>query len=235
MLATFFHGLYDACLFLTQKVDKGTGVVLALGALTTHVVAVILASRLMKQHHLISKGLYKYKPVLTIRNADKRDIPLLCTLAKQVWPLTYEKILTRAQINYMMQLIYSEGSLEKQMESGHRFIIVYNTAIPVGFASYSEVESSVFKLQKIYLLMNQQGRGTGRFTIEQVIADILPQGATTLRLNVNRHNKAKSFYEKLGFSVVSEEKIDIGSGYFMDDYVMEKRLYVSEMLQTNNY
>ena len=32
------------------------------------------------------------------------------------------------------------------------------------------------------------------------------------------------FYEKLGFSVVGEEDIDIGQGYFMNDFVMEKKL-----------
>jgi ribosomal protein S18 acetylase RimI-like enzyme len=124
----------------------------------------------------------------------------------------------------MMNLIYSQHALEQQMASGHRFIIVYNAAIPVGFASFNEVEPMVYKLQKIYMLPNQQGRGTGRFTIQQVIADIQPRGAAVLRLNVNRHNTAKGFYEKLGFKVVAEQNIDIGSGYFMDDYVMEKTL-----------
>ena len=43
-------------------------------------------------------------------------------------------------------------------------------------------------------------------------------------LNVNRRNKAKQFYEHLGFTIISEEDIDIGQGYFMNDYVMEKKL-----------
>lgn len=223
LLATFFHGLYDACLFLTKGVDKNTAAVLALAAVTTHIVAVILAARLIRQHQQISRGLYRQAPVLTIRNAAETDIPLIRTLARQIWPQTYEKILSRKQINYMMKLIYSEAALQQQMEAGHQFIIVYNAAIPVGFASFNEIEPTIFKLQKIYLLPNQQGRGTGRFTIEQVLAEITPRGATALRLNVNKHNQAKSFYEKLGFDVISDVKIDIGSGYFMDDYVMELR------------
>jgi ribosomal protein S18 acetylase RimI-like enzyme len=43
-------------------------------------------------------------------------------------------------------------------------------------------------------------------------------------LNVNRYNKARFFYEKLGFVIMKEEDIDIGSGYYMIDYVMEKKL-----------
>jgi len=224
LLATFFHGLYDACLFLTKQVDKDTAVVLGLAALTTHIVGVILAARLIRQHRRLSRGLHNNTPTLTIRNASVNDIPLIRTIAKQVWPQSYEKILKGSQISYMMKLLYSEAALEKQMAEGHQFIIVYNNAIPVGFASYSEVEPTIYKLQKIYLLVNQQGRGAGKFTVDQVIADIHPKGAAVLRLNVNRHNKAKSFYEKHGFTVVGEEKIDIGSGYFMDDYVLEKNI-----------
>ena len=224
ILAAFFHGLYDACLFLTRQVDKNTALVLGLAALTTHIVGVILAARLIRQHRRISRGLYKHAPQLTMRYASVADIPLIRTLVKQSWPQTYEKTLSRRQILYMMKLLYSETALEKQMQEGHQFIIVYNNSIPVGFASYGKLEPAIYKLHKIYLLINQQGRGTGRFTIEQVIADITPKGATILRLNVNRHNKAKAFYEKLGFTVVKEEKIDIGSGYFMDDYILEKNL-----------
>ena len=50
------------------------------------------------------------------------------------------------------------------------------------------------------------------------------KGGTTLQLNVNRQNNAKEFYEKMGFAVIGEEDIDIGSGYYMNDYIMEKKL-----------
>lgn len=226
--ATFFHGLYDSCLFVSQKVDDGTTKALLItGALTTDIVAYIFAARLLKQHRRISRFLYVEKPVCTVRPATVADIPLIRTLASQVWPLTYETILSRAQIIYMMRLLYSEDALRKQMENAHSFILVYNAGIPVGFASYSDVEPTVCKLQKLYVLPNQQGRGTGRFLVDQVTAIAIENGATLLRLNVNRHNKAKSFYEKIGFAVVREEKIDIGSGYVMDDFVMEKSLLVA--------
>ncbi|HUC83329.1 MAG TPA: GNAT family N-acetyltransferase [Flavisolibacter sp.] len=224
LLATFFHGLYDACLFLAQNSDRNTASVLGLAAVTTHAVALIFASQLIKQHHHLSKGLHYHSPLLTIRHATESDVPLIRLLARKIWPKTYQKILHPKQIRYMMNLIYSEASLKEQMASGHQFIVVYNAAVPVGFASFSEIEPMVFKLQKIYLLPNQQGRGTGSFTIDQIIAEIVSRGATALRLNVNRHNKAKGFYERMGFAVIAEQKIDIGSGYVMDDYIMEKRL-----------
>jgi RsiW-degrading membrane proteinase PrsW (M82 family)/GNAT superfamily N-acetyltransferase len=225
LTATLIHALYDSCLFVGEKIDddslKG---LLIIGALATDVVAYTFAAQLIRQHRQISKSLYVDKPVCTTRWASPADVPLIRTLACQVWPLTYEKILSRAQIRYMMQLIYSEAALRKQMESGHQFILVFNAGIPVGFASFNEISPTIFKLQKIYLLQNQQGRGTGRFTIEQVISLVKEKDATALRLNVNRHNKAKLFYERMGFAVIAEEKIDIGGGYVMDDYVMEKKV-----------
>ena len=35
----------------------------------------------------------------------------------------------------------------------------------------------------------------------------------------NDIDKTIAFYEKLGFTRLREEKIDIGGGFFMDDYV----------------
>jgi ribosomal protein S18 acetylase RimI-like enzyme len=43
-------------------------------------------------------------------------------------------------------------------------------------------------------------------------------------LQVNRANKAKFFYDKLGFTIRKEEKFDIGHGFFMDDYIMELKV-----------
>ena len=95
---------------------------------------------------------------------------------------------------------------------------------PVGFASYSTIAPGVSKLHKIYVHQNTQGQGIGKQLIDHIISDLRSRSIHTLRLNVNRYNKARSFYEKLGFIVVKEEDIDIGSGYFMIDFVMEKKL-----------
>ena len=56
--------------------------------------------------------------------------------------------------------------------------------------------------------------------------EIKKQKASSLFLQVNRYNKSKTFYEKLGFTEVAFINLDIGNGYFMNDYVMEKKLWV---------
>jgi len=101
---------------------------------------------------------------------------------------------------------------------------VYENEEPVGFAAYLSKGHGIYKLDKIYVLISQQGKGTGRFVIDYIINEINQKGATALQLQVNRNNKAKSFYEKLGFVVLDYQVFDIGHGHFMDDYVMEKKL-----------
>lgn len=162
--------------------------------------------------------------MLSIRNATAADITLIRQLTFKVWPQTYAAILSKEQIDYMLKMMYSEDSLEKQMIDGCRFIIVYDNTEPAGFASYQEIEPCIFKLHKIYVLASQQGKGTGRFLINHIINDIRQHGAKALQLQVNRYNKAKDFYEKLGFAVTHEADFDIGNGYFMKDYIMEVKL-----------
>jgi diamine N-acetyltransferase len=162
--------------------------------------------------------------VRSIQHKSVGDIPLIRELAMQVWPQTYASVLSAGQIDYMLQMMYSAESLQQQMESGAQFIVVYDDAEPVGFASYQEMHPSVYKLHKIYVLISQQGKGTGRYLIDYIIDTIKKKGATALQLQVNRNNKARYFYEKLDFRIIEEIKLDIGGGYVMDDYIMEKRL-----------
>ena len=72
----------------------------------------------------------------------------------------------------MLDMMYSESSLKKQMAEGSRFMIVYDNDEPVGFASYQEVIPNRWKLHKIYVLGSQQGKGTGKFVMDHIINTI---------------------------------------------------------------
>jgi diamine N-acetyltransferase len=162
--------------------------------------------------------------VITIRVASIPDIPLIRELSLKVWPQTYREILTSEQIDYMLEMMYSSASLEKQMNDGCIFIIICDNEIPVGFASYQLVGMNSAKLHKIYVLSSQQGKGTGKFMLDYIVQHLKELGTSALQLQVNRSNNAKIFYEKNGFAVIEEADFDIGNGYFMNDYVMEKKL-----------
>jgi diamine N-acetyltransferase len=162
--------------------------------------------------------------MLNIKKASTADIPLIRELTFKVWPQTYAAILSQQQIDYMLEMMYSENVLKNQMDDGCQFIFVYDEEQPLGFAAYQEIKPTVWKLHKIYVLALQQGKGTGKFVIDHIIKEISEQGASALQLQVNRNNNAKKFYEKIGFVVIEEADFDIGNGFFMNDYVMEKKL-----------
>lgn len=225
--AVFFHGAYDFFLFLQQSPDVKEYVsdgLLFLGAVASFIIAIRLSLKHIKKHRRLSQQTYKPTETMAIRKAYPHDIPLIRDLTYKIWPATYSNILSKEQIDYMLNLMYSEKSLQEQMQQNHEFILIYDGVEPIGFASFSLTEPTVFKLHKIYVLPSQQGRGTGRFAIEQLVKAMKSKGASALLLNVNRQNNAKEFYEKIGFAVIKEEDIDIGNGYFMNDYVMEKKL-----------
>ena len=110
-------------------------------------------------------------PQNQIRKAEKIDVPVIIELAKATWEPTYRDILSKAQLEFMFNEMYSPASLETQMNSlGHTFLILYIQGKPSGYASYSEKPEAkgVFKLQKLYLLPELQGKGLGRKLIEAV-------------------------------------------------------------------
>ena len=163
---------------------------------------------------------------LVIRHAGTEDIDTIGLLAYRIWPKTYGNLMSAEKLQYMLQLIYSPASLENQMlQQGHTFLLAELDAAPVGFASFSPTsEQGIYKLHKIYVSTDIQGKGLGKTLLNAVIEEIKLLGATTLILNVKRDNTARTFYEKFGFTVIKEEDIDIGNGFFMNDYVMEKVL-----------
>jgi|SRR5450432_3943793 len=161
-------------------------------------------------------------PGAEIRIAEEEDLWLICELAQRIFPVTYQDIVETRQINYMMDLIYSPESLVQQLDNGQIFLILYFEGEAAGYASYTPLAvDNIFKLNKIYIDLNLQGKGLGRYLLFDVISHVKEEGGESLHLNVNRHNKARGFYENLGFAILKEELLDIGGGFFMDDYVME--------------
>ncbi|MBM3412298.1 MAG: GNAT family N-acetyltransferase [Bacteroidetes bacterium] len=156
-----------------------------------------------------------------VQAASVKDIELIRTLCMQVWPQTYSSILSAEQLNYMLELMYSPSSLTQQMKEGATFLLLFQALMPIGYASYQELRAGEFKLHKLYVLPTAQGKGAGRYFIAKLIEQIKGLGAHTLELQVNRHNKAVGFYQQLGFSIRETIDVEIGKGFYMNDYIMQ--------------
>jgi diamine N-acetyltransferase len=65
-----------------------------------------------------------------------------------------------------------------------------------------------------------QKTGAGKALMDHAFEIAKANNARQLILNVNRNNPAKGFYERLGFSIIKEEDVDLGNGVVQEDYVM---------------
>jgi len=162
----------------------------------------------------------------TIRTATVKDVEAIIQIADETWWVTYSPILEKEQITFMLNEIYAAEKISKQIETGAQtFMLLLEGEEPVAFAAYSprEENADIYKLHKLYCLPKTQGKGYGKVLINEVVQRTTDAGKRILELNVNRYNNAKTFYEKMGFAVVSEDDIAIGP-YWMNDYVMRKEL-----------
>ena len=161
-----------------------------------------------------------------IREATVADVDAILKIAEQTWWPTYEPLLGKEQVAYMLKELYSADKITKQVaEKQQTFLLLLEDGQPAAFAAYSprEEDADIYKLHKLYCLPVTQGKGYGKILINAVANKTLEAGKHILDLNVNRYNHAKSFYEKMGFEVIHEEDIPIGP-YWMNDFVMRRKL-----------
>ena len=160
---------------------------------------------------------------MNLVKANTADIPVIIDLTKKIWPVAYGEILSKSQLDYMIDKFYNEPALRELVQKGHVFYLAQDDNDNyVGFVSYEiNSEPNKTKIHKIYVLPETQGTGLGRQFFELVKEKAIENHQNAIFLNVNKYNNAIHFYTKLGFVKVKDEVIDIGNGYVMDDYVME--------------
>jgi GNAT superfamily N-acetyltransferase len=164
--------------------------------------------------------MYNIRPA-TLADADK-----IVKIAHHTWWPAYKEILSAEQITYMLNAMYVSDRIAEQIEDGsQRYLMLEEDGEAVAFASYAprENDEAAYKIHKLYCHPTTQGKGYGKLLVD-ALADIAKQaGKAKLELNVNRENKAKGFYEKMGFIIIYDEDIPIGP-YWMNDHVMRKEL-----------
>lgn len=164
--------------------------------------------------------------MILLRKGKEEDIASIQDIAGKTWPEAYGSVISQEQISYMLQKMYNKGELLSQFQQGYTFLMAEESNKDLGFAVFSIVDSTsrIFKLHKLYVLPEAHGKGVGKLLINEVVHLAKRAGGVTLELNVNRNNKATLFYEKAGFTVKETIDLDIGNGFLMNDYVMQKPL-----------
>ena len=160
--------------------------------------------------------------MLRFTAVDDGDIPQLRELANVIWHAHYPGMISREQIDYMLERLFAPETLRRELAAGAFWELAWIGEQAVGFlCCLSEVEARRVKLSKLYLLPAFHGRGLGREMLQHVKEHAASLKAREIYLTVNKRNAtAIRAYQKAGFRIDAEKVADIGGGYVMDDCVM---------------
>lgn len=165
-------------------------------------------------------------PVLVPVTED--DVAELADFAEGVWHEHYDKLLGKAQVDYMVDKFQSAAAVKEQLARGYEYYAIkdQNTGDMLGFCGiHPEPEEHRLFLSKLYIGAPYRRKGLATM----VMAFLQDYGhkmkADRIWLTVNKHNNGSiAAYLQFGFEITRMEVTDIGSGYVMDDYIMEKGL-----------
>ncbi|GAB6929652.1 GNAT family N-acetyltransferase [Paenibacillus sp. JCM 10914] len=153
------------------------------------------------------------------------DIHKLAQLAEGIWNEYFIDIITQEQIDYMIEEFQSEKAIKQQLGTeGFEYFFITVDGTHVGYTGVKQEERALF-LSKLYLANESRGKGIASVAIRYLVNLCNQRNLSSIWLTVNRHNHHTiAVYEKKGFKVIREEVKDIGKGFVMDDYIMEKQV-----------
>jgi GNAT superfamily N-acetyltransferase len=164
---------------------------------------------------------------IAITSLAQSDVEAVCGLACDIWRQHYPAIIGAAQTEYMLAQRYAPSILCAELANGIWWDVLHEHGYMVAFASSFPGEAArEMKLDKLYVRLDRQRRGYGGMLIAHTCERAKRLGYEHVILAVNRHNaNAIAAYLKHGFRIRNAVIKDIGSGFVMDDYIMEKAIY----------
>ena len=164
---------------------------------------------------------------MLIPATTRPQIETVARLARVIWLDHYFPIIGKEQTEYMLEKFQSAEAISCQIKTeNHQYFLIAPDEIPVGYLGLQPRDNDLF-LSKIYIKSSHRGRGFGKKAIQHTeqVAKELRKPAITL--SVNRHNATSiAAYSRYGFRIIDEAVTDIGNGFVMDDYIMQKPVAV---------
>ena len=156
--------------------------------------------------------------------SDENQIVIIENLASEIWNEHFTPIIGKAQVDYMLEKFQSKKAITEQLKNGFLYFLIKNNNDPVGYIGVLPKDRQLF-LSKLYITLDERGKGRGRKAIEFLEQLAIEKNVNKISLTVNRNNSATiNAYKKLGFDIRGSAVKDIGNGFVMDDYILEKKL-----------
>lgn len=154
------------------------------------------------------------------------QINALAIIANIVWHEWFPSILSTEQIDYMVDKFQSYKAMKSQVENGYEYYFVNVDGVNVGYTGiHIENDTNKMFVSKVYLLKDYRGKGYASKVFDFLEGICREKDLKSMYLTVNKYNsQAIAVYENKGFETIKSQVADIGNGYVMDDYVMEKTI-----------
>jgi RimJ/RimL family protein N-acetyltransferase len=158
-----------------------------------------------------------------VSHAD--ELRILEELAETIWREHYTPIIGSKQVDYMLDKFQSAAAMRQQIDQqGYHYFAIYSADQMIGYFAVQPREAVLF-LSKLYLKAEQRGRGLAKQALNFIEQFARRYNLSKIELTVNKYNRqAIAAYQQLGFQIMQEAVFDIGAGFIMDDYVMQRRL-----------
>lgn len=144
-------------------------------------------------------------------------------LAAKIWHEYFSSLLTPDQIDYMVEKFQSREAMKRQVETEqYGYWQVRQDGTLIGYIGLQFQKDRLF-LSKLYLRQESRGQGIASRMLAKVYDTVREFGYDRLWLTCNKHNRhSLDVYAAKGFVCIGEDVTDIGQGYVMDDYFLEK-------------
>ncbi len=150
------------------------------------------------------------------------DIRETAALADRIWHEYFTAILEPGQIDYMVDRFQSFSAIKNAVENeGYRYYMIYAGDDFCGYLGIHDEGNGIIFISKLYVRADKRRNGFASAMLNRLEQDF--PSAAKWYLTVNKYNSGSiAVYEKRGFKKAKDLVTDIGSGYVMDDYVMER-------------
>jgi diamine N-acetyltransferase len=152
------------------------------------------------------------------------DIEVIAAMARAIWYEYYVPLIGRTQVDYMVGKFQTAQAMQQQVREGYEYFMVHRDVAPIGYIAIQPRDDGSLFISKLYLLREARGGGTGRVIMTFIEEWARQRGLGRLWLTVNKGNPAVRAYERMGFRNAEAIVVDIGGGFVMDDFRMEKAL-----------
>jgi diamine N-acetyltransferase len=153
---------------------------------------------------------------------SREEIARAAALARTIWQEHYTPIIGTPQVEYMLEHFQNEQAITRQIGNGTDYFLLQNGGRDAGYFALVP-EAHAVMLSKLYVESAFRKHGIAKAALRFIEGYCRAHGAPLLWLTVNRHNDlAVAWYGKMGFANAGPVVQEIGDGYVMDDYRMEK-------------